>query len=131
MARYCGSARAELLLSGWKPIVLVCATISRGWTVPVTARLSRQFYERLGDQITNELVDWLNAVDKSVRNQLIELNERNWERLRAELDARDARLDARFAGFEVRFTQFETRLMKWMFGFWVTTLLAIAGLKLI
>ena len=99
--------------------------------MPVTARLSRQFYERLGDQITNELVDWLNAADKSVRNQLIELNERNWERLRAELDARDARLDARFASFEVRFTQFETRLMKWMFGFWVTTLLAIAGLKLI
>ncbi|CAN5332332.1 hypothetical protein BH23GEM2_BH23GEM2_06100 [soil metagenome] len=106
--------------------------------MPVTARLSRQFYERLGDQIANELVDWLNAVDDSVHNQLIELNERNWERLRAELDARDARLDARdarldarFAGFEVRFTQFETRLMKWMFGFWVTTLLAIAGLKLI
>lgn len=52
------------------------------------------------------------------------LNERNWLRLHAELDARDARLDARFS-------QLETRLLKWMFAFWVSTVLAIAGLKLI
>ena len=28
--------------------------------MPVTARLSKQFYERLGDEATNELVNWLN-----------------------------------------------------------------------
>lgn len=92
--------------------------------MPVTAKLSRQFYDRLGDQIANELVDWLNVVDSSVRDELNALNERNWLRLHAELDARDARLDARFS-------QLETRLLKWMFGFWVSTVLAIAGLKLI
>ena len=28
--------------------------------MPVTARLSRKFYERFGDEITNELVDCFN-----------------------------------------------------------------------
>lgn len=31
--------------------------------MPVTAKLSRRFYERLGDDLANELVDWFNAVD--------------------------------------------------------------------
>lgn len=92
--------------------------------MPITAKLSRQFYERLGDQIANELVDWLNIVDSSVRNELNALNERNWLRLHAELNARDARLDARLS-------QLEAKLVKWMFAFWVSTVLAIAGLKLI
>jgi hypothetical protein len=121
--------------------------------VPVTAKLSRQFYEKLGDQIANELVDWLNAVDDSVRSQLLELNERNWERLRAELDARDARLDVRFAAIDGQFAEFaarldvrfaqereyfgdrlagvETRLTRWMVGLWLTTLLTIIGLRLL
>ena len=28
--------------------------------MPVTAKLSRKFYERFGDDIANELVDWFN-----------------------------------------------------------------------
>jgi hypothetical protein len=31
--------------------------------VPVTAKLSRRFYEKFGDDIANELVDWFNMVD--------------------------------------------------------------------
>lgn len=31
--------------------------------LPVTARLSGRFYERFGDEIANELVDWFNAMD--------------------------------------------------------------------
>ena len=34
-----------------------------GARVPVTAKLSRKFYERFGDDIANELVDWFNMVD--------------------------------------------------------------------
>ena len=45
--------------------------------MPVTAKLSRKFYERFGDDITTELVDWFNAVDDTYRNQLKELNELN------------------------------------------------------
>jgi len=29
--------------------------------VPVTAKLTQRFYEKLGDEIANELVNWFNA----------------------------------------------------------------------
>jgi len=67
--------------------------------VPVTARLSRKFYEAFGEQIANELVDWFNAVDLTYRADLRELNELNFARFDAKLEQRvaqsEARLDAR------------------------------------
>lgn len=61
-------------------------------------------------------MDWLNAVDESVRGQLHELNETNWKRLRTELHARDARLDTRFADLlreiDTRFAQIDTRFIR-------------------
>jgi uncharacterized small protein (DUF1192 family) len=62
--------------------------------VPVTARLSKLFYERLGEQITNELVDWFNAVDATYRAELRELNEVNYARFDAKLEQRIAELRA-------------------------------------
>ncbi len=35
--------------------------------MPVTARLSRKFYEKLGDDLANELVEWFNMVDATYR----------------------------------------------------------------
>jgi hypothetical protein len=32
--------------------------------VPVTARLSKRFYDVLGEGVANELVEWLNAVER-------------------------------------------------------------------
>ena len=32
-------------------------------STPVTAKLSRKFYDAMGDDVANELVDWFNAVD--------------------------------------------------------------------
>ena len=43
--------------------------------MPVTARLSRRFYEQFGDEVTNELVEWFNSVDATYRGDLRELNE--------------------------------------------------------
>jgi hypothetical protein len=82
--------------------------------VPVTAKLSRKFYERLGDDIATELVDWFNAVDETYRNQLKEINEHNWERFKDHLDARlgDVRAE----------------LIKWMFVFWVGNVATLGGL---
>jgi hypothetical protein len=65
----------------------------------VTARLSRKFYEALGEEIANELVDWFNAVDLTYRADLRELNELNFARFDAKLEQRvmqsQARLEAR------------------------------------
>ena len=84
--------------------------------VPVTAKLSRKFYERLGDDIATELVDWFNAVDEIYRNQLKEMNELNWQRFNDCLDAGLANLRA--------------DLIKWMFVFWIGNAMTTAGLVL-
>ena len=42
--------------------------------VPVTAKLSRKFYEKFGDEIANELVEWFNAVDATYKADLRALN---------------------------------------------------------
>ena len=35
--------------------------------MPVTAKLSQKFYEKFGDEITNELVEWFNDRRESFR----------------------------------------------------------------
>jgi hypothetical protein len=88
--------------------------------MPVTAKLSRLFYERLGEQITNELVEWFNAVDLTYRTDLRDINELNYARFSegvgARFAAQDARIDKMFAEFEVRmekrFAEFEVRMEK-------------------
>jgi hypothetical protein len=97
----------------------------RGSLMPVTARLSRKFYDRLGDDIANELVDWFNSVDSTYRQDLRELNELNFARFDAKVEQRFADSDARV---EKRFAEFETRIMRWMFTFWSANVLATAGL---
>src|SRR6266513_5068423 len=75
--------------------------------VPVTAKLSRKFYEKFGDDITNELVDWFNMVDATYRSELRELNELNYARFEAKLEQRIAELRAEmydgFARLEAEF----------------------------
>ena len=61
--------------------------------MPVTARLSRKFYERFGDEIAGEFVDWFNAVDATYRAELRELNEANFARFDAKMGERLAQLD--------------------------------------
>ena len=53
--------------------------------MPVTAVLSKQFYERLGEDVTNELVNWFNSVDATYRGELRDLNESNFARFDAKL----------------------------------------------
>src|SRR5437879_11836800 len=64
--------------------------------MPVTTKLSRKFYEKLGDDVANELVEWFNSVDATYRGDLRELNELNFARFDAKLEQRLAELDARW-----------------------------------
>jgi len=127
--------------------------------VPVTARLSGKFYEQFGDEITNELVDWFNAVDSTYQTQLKEVNDLNWARMQARFEAFDARLDVFEAKITGRMDAFEERILGrtgaqdgrmdafgamiegrldeiqremlvWMFGFWSATVIPIIGLML-
>ena len=84
--------------------------------MPVTAVLSKKFYEKFGEDVTNELVNWFNAVEATYRTDLRELNELNFARF-------DAKLEQRLA-------QVKSDLVKWMFVFWAPTALGVISLLL-
>jgi hypothetical protein len=117
-------------------IVIMSPTHPAEPRVPVTAKLSKRFYDVLGEDIANELVDWFNAVDLAYRTDLRELNDLNFARFDAKLEQRlaelraELRVEFRTELQQVRaeVQQVRTELLRWMFGFWVTTLLSIAGL---
>jgi len=73
--------------------------------MPVTAKLSRSFYDRLGDNLANELVEWFNQVDATYRGDLRQLNELNFSRF-------DASVGERFAVSELKFIELEARMDK-------------------
>jgi len=118
--------------------------------MPVTAKLSQKFYQRLGDDIATELVEWFNAVDATYRSDV-----------RAIADAQSARIDAQmgqlraelrqeigelrsemrigFASVGDKFQAMEPRtdaklerlkseMLRWMLAFWVGTVGAILAM---
>ena len=125
--------------------------------MPITAKLSNKFYEKLGDDVANELVEWLNLVDTSYRQEFKDLFEANFRRVEGELAGLRAETGARIAGMEgvmnVRLLGLEGRmvelqgrllaemdsklgkvkwsLLTWTIVFWLTTLgTMVALLKL-
>ena len=124
----------------------------------MTAKLSLRFYEKLGEDVANELVEWFNSVDATYRADLRELNELNFARfdakleqriaqsearmtarlaaLGADLERRFAQVDARFEALEARLVQrLESRiagvkqsLLRWMLVSWGTLMLALVGM---
>jgi len=75
--------------------------------MPVTAKLSKRFYEVLGEEIATELVTWFNDVDATYRADLRELNELNFGRFDAKLEQRLAELDAKWG---TRWTELDAKL---------------------
>ena len=113
--------------------------------MPVTAKLSRKFYDTFGDEIANELVEWFNQVDATYRGDLRELNELNFGRFDAKLEQRvaeldakieqryaqlDAKVDQRMAGLRKDLADMKSELVRWMFMFWAPTALGVVGTAL-
>ena len=124
--------------------------------MPVTARLSKRFYEVLGEDVANELVEWFNAVDATYRADLHDLNELNFGRFDAKLEQRlveldakwdskwtalddkleqrlsesESRLERRIADLHVEIQRTRADLVKWMFLFWAPTALGVISLLL-
>jgi hypothetical protein len=87
---------------------------------PVTAKLSLKFYEKLGEEVANELMEWFNQVDASWRNDLREWNELNFTRFDAKLDHRLAELGAELrTEFHREIAAVRVDLIKWYVGLWV------------
>lgn len=104
--------------------------------MPVTARLSRRFYDAFGEETANELVDWFNAVDLTYRADLRELNELNFARFDAKLEQRiaqsEARMERRLSELDAKIdrvaAELRADLLKWMFLFWLGTVGPILAL---
>jgi hypothetical protein len=112
--------------------------------MPVTAKLSLLFYQKLGEQVATELVEWFNSVDATYRSDLRELNELNFARFDAKLEQRlaefDGRVAQRFAQVDARFESLEARLLgrlesriegvrtemqRWMLASWSSMMLVL------
>lgn len=109
--------------------------------MPVTAKLSRKFYEQFGDDIASEFVDWFNAVDATYQTQLREINELNWERFKTALQAEGAAIRSELRGefhtglatteksLGKEIQQMHRDLQKWMFIYWCGSIIALYGLR--
>jgi hypothetical protein len=110
--------------------------------MPVTAKLSQKFYQRLGDEIATELVEWFNAVDATYRSDVRAIADAQSARidaqmgqLRAELrqEIGDLRAEMRagFAASDGKLEGLKAELLRWMFLFWVGSMgTVLAILKL-
>ncbi len=118
--------------------------------MPITAKLSRRFYETFGDEIANELVGWFNSVDAQYRAELREMLDTQFRLMRSELEQRidqrvaaaELRLDRRIDLLESKLDKMETRLLgrvelmfsgerKWTVGLWASTMLAVIVARLV
>jgi len=63
--------------------------------MPITAKLSKEFYDKFGHAVVDELVNWFNQVDATYRSELRDLNEVNFARLDAKLEQRAAQFEAK------------------------------------
>ena len=96
--------------------------------MPVTAErsapLSREFYDKFGDKVVDELVGLLNNMDATFRAELRELNEQNFQRFDAKLEQRIAELSGEF---RAELGNLKAELIKWMFLFWTGTVATMLG----
>ena len=124
-------------------------------SMPYTAKFSRRFYDKLGDDVVNELVDWLNTVDLIYKTELKEHTEINLRRveavIRSEAVRIESKIDVEIANVRSEFKEGITELrselkgdiatlrgemasmradlIKWMFVFWASTALIMFGLS--
>ncbi len=127
--------------------------------MPYTSKFSRRFLDKLGDDIVNELVDWMNIVNLTYKTELKEHNEIHLRRvetvIRSEAVRIESKIDVEIAGLRSEFksdiaelrgemeagfavvrgemrvemASMRADLLKWMFVFWVSTALIAFGLR--
>lgn len=94
--------------------------------MPVSAKPSLKLYEKLGEDVVTELVNWFNEVDTTYRSDLKELNEANAARFEAKLDQRTAELRAEmaagFAELKQQIAGVRADLLQWTVLFWLGTI---------
>jgi hypothetical protein len=82
--------------------------------MPVTPTLLLKLRKTLGDEATTDLVTWVDGATAREMQLIREMAELHYSRF-------DARLEQRVA-------ELKAELIKWMFLFWVGTIVPLAGL---
>ena len=121
--------------------------------MPVTVKLSREFYDKFGNEVVNELVGLLNNMDATFRAELRELNEQNFQRFDAKLEHRlaefasglraemgtlrsdmateigkfKAEMGIEIGKLRAEMGNLKAELIKWMFLFWLGTVATMLG----
>ena len=107
------------------------------------AKLSREFYEKFGNKLTDELVNCLNSIEASYRAELRDLFDAQFGRFEEKLLGRltngNADLGARVtqlrADLDLKIEQLrgelhstKAEMLKWGVALWVPVALAVIGL---
>ena len=96
------------------------------------AKLSREFYEKFGDKLTDELVNCLNSIEASYRAELRELFDAHFGRFEEKLERRlldtKAELGIKIEQLRVELHSNKVDLLKWSLGLWVPMALGVLGL---
>ena len=118
------------------------------------AKLSREFYERFGDKLTDEPVNCLNSIEASYRAELRDLFDAHFGRFEEKLERRlteftgalgssiahvradlDLKMEQLRADLELKIEQLRVELhattsemLKWTIGLWLAVGLAVVGL---
>jgi hypothetical protein len=93
--------------------------------MPVTARLLQRLHDTLGDEATNDLFAWWDEAATVNRAGVREVADLYYERFDARLEKGLAEVRAEF---RIELARQHADLMKWMFIFWVGTVVPLSGL---
>jgi hypothetical protein len=133
---------------------MVTPALGRSETVPVTPTLLLKLRKTLGDEAANDLVTWVDQATARELGHVRELAELHYGRFDARLEQRlaelradvDARIESLRTELHTRIESLRTDLytridavrvemmaqradlIKWMFLFWVGTIVPLAGL---
>ena len=83
--------------------------------MPLAIKLSRRFYDTLGDEVTNEFVMMLNSLDDAYRTEIRDLFGSHTGQIDSrmgQLEGRMGHLEGRMERLEGRMGQLETRLVR-------------------
>jgi hypothetical protein len=102
--------------------------------VPVTARLSKRFHDVLGEDVEAKLEQRLAELRTELRQEMADLRAELREQiagLRAEIRTglQEVRTEAHQG--HTALERVRAELLRWMFGFWVTTFIGVAGLLIV
>lgn len=92
------------------------------------AKLSREFYAKFGDKLTDELVNCLNSIEASYRAELRDLFDAQFGRFEEKLERLRADVNLRIEQLRVELHATKADVLKWSLGLWVPVALAVIGL---